>query len=319
MDTIAVGIQKSIVNARLALKTAVLLAVMSVAAQDHPTPDYTEQGADACVVCHGPDMPLSAVDIFATQHGARGDDRSPMAGLQCEACHGPGQAHASAQSAGEAELPPVVFGRDSATPVEEQNQSCLGCHESGSRDAWHFTAHADAGVGCADCHRIHQAEDPVFDAMGQQDVCFQCHQQRRADTFRPSSHPLRFGAMRCTDCHDPHDGDNDHLLVEATVNDTCYGCHAEKRGPYLWEHAPVPEDCTICHRPHGSNHPALLERRPPLLCQQCHSPAGHPSLAYTADGIEDDFRNRFMLARGCLNCHSQVHGSNHPSGATLHR
>jgi hypothetical protein len=26
-----------------------------------------------------------------------------------------------------------------------------------------------------------------------------------------------------------------------------------------------------------------------------------------------------MLGRACLNCHSQVHGSNHPSGATLHR
>ena len=150
-------------------------------------------------------------------------------------------------------------------------------------------------------------------------ACFECHPKRRADTFKASSHPLRFGNMSCSDCHDPHNGNNDFLLQQASVNETCYTCHAEKRGPYLWEHAPVAEDCILCHQPHGSNHPALLKRRSPLLCQQCHSPAGHPSTAYTSDLAEDSFSNRFMLGRACLNCHSQVHGSNHPSGATLHR
>ena len=43
------------------------------------------------------------------------------------------------------------------------------------------------------------------------------------------------------------------------LNDTCYDCHAEFRGPYLWEHAPVPEDCSNCHDPHGSNHPGHAE------------------------------------------------------------
>jgi formate-dependent nitrite reductase cytochrome c552 subunit len=63
----------------------------------------------------------------------------------------------------------------------------------------------------------------------------------------------------------------------------------------------------------------LLVRRPPLLCQQCHAPAGHPSGAYTSEDIDNNFSNRFLLGRSCLNCHSQVHGSNHPSGAKLHR
>jgi hypothetical protein len=25
------------------------------------------------------------------------------------------------------------------------------------------------------------------------------------------------------------------------------------------------------------------------------------------------------LNRGCVNCHAQIHGSNHPSGARFHR
>ena len=122
--------------------------------------------------------------------------------------------------------------------------------------------------------------------------------------------------MTCSDCHNVHDGNNDFLLNADNINDNCYSCHAEKRGPFLWEHAPVTEECTLCHQPHGSNHPAMLTRRPPLLCQQCHSAAGHPGVAYTVDEIEDSSANRFLLAKSCTNCHSQVHGTNHPSGAS---
>jgi DmsE family decaheme c-type cytochrome len=109
--------------------------------------------------------------------------------------------------------------------------------------------------------------------------------------------------------------------VKPTVNQTCYTCHAEKRGPFLWEHAPVAEDCTLCHFPHGSSRPVLLSKSPPLLCQQCHTVAGHPSVAYTSRGLPGGGGGggAFLLAGGCVNCHSQVHGSNHPSGVKLMR
>ena len=42
-------------------------------------------------------------------------------------------------------------------------------------------------------------------------------------------------------------------LKAASVNEQCYTCHTEKRGPFLWEHAPVRESCLNCHTPHGSN------------------------------------------------------------------
>jgi cytochrome c2 len=31
------------------------------------------------------------------------------------------------------------------------------------------------------------------------------------------------------------------------------------------------------------------------------------------------FPDERILNRGCANCHSQIHGSNHPSGPRLHR
>jgi DmsE family decaheme c-type cytochrome len=109
------------------------------------------------------------------------------------------------------------------------------------------------------------------------------------------------------------------LLVRQTLNDTCYGCHAEKRGPYRWEHAPVAEDCSTCHDPHGSNHPGMVSLRGPMMCQGCHSQAGHPSFANTPDGLPAGMPSQYLLGRNCLNCHTQVHGSNHPSGSKLMR
>jgi predicted CXXCH cytochrome family protein len=82
----------------------------------------------------------------------------------------------------------------------------------------------------------------------------------------------------------------------------------------------VSENCLNCHEPHGSNHEKLLTSPRPALCQQCHIMQGHMSQLLTrgllASGSRADVR---MIGRSCSNCHSQVHGSNHPSGVKFHR
>ena len=180
--------------------------------------------------------------------------------------------------------------------------------------------HQRAEVSCVACHDVHVRRDPMRDALTQNQACTTCHRRTQADIRKVSAHPLRDGQMSCTDCHAPHGArDVAGLLKRDTTNQLCFDCHADKRGPYLWEHAPVTEDCSLCHQPHGSNHRALLERSAPLLCQSCHSPSGHPSVAYTSAGLPNGAPSGFLLARSCMNCHSQVHGSNHPSGAQLNR
>jgi predicted CXXCH cytochrome family protein len=73
-------------------------------------------------------------------------------------------------------------------------------------------------------------------------------------------------------------------MVKNTITETCYTCHAEKRGPFLWEHAPVVEDCTNCHSPHGSNVTPLLKTRAPMLCQTCHT-SDHAKGLYSAANL----------------------------------
>jgi len=291
--------------------------------------EYTEKGADTCLKCHDEDSEFPVFSIFKTKHAQRADKRTPFAGLQCEACHGPGANHAKKVGPDEIQAPIMSFGAksklspDKLNPLspEKQNRMCLDCHRGNARLGWSASSHENSDTACVSCHKIHASHDPVLATATQPDVCQQCHLKQRADFHKPSVHPVRFGQMGCSECHSPHGSNTTALLTKPTVNQTCYTCHAEKRGPFLWEHAPVAEDCTLCHTPHGSVYPALLKKSPPLLCQQCHSPAGHPSVARTADALPGGSAgpSGFLLAGSCANCHSQVHGSNHPSGVKLMR
>mgnify|MGYP001205267927 CR=1 FL=1 len=286
---------------------------------DENTPDYSRTGADTCLSCHGGDDSEHLLAIFDGPHAVAADARTPFGSTQCEACHGPGGDHAKRLRFGQTRPPIPAFGPQALWSKRRQDQLCLDCHRGAERRFWEGGAHQRHEVGCADCHRLHVRRDPVTVTETQPEVCTTCHSKQRAEIHRAYTHPVRFGEMTCADCHEPHGSANEAMLAALTVNDNCFQCHAEKRGPFLWEHAPVTEDCTLCHRTHGSNHPALLTRRAPLLCQQCHSRAGHPSIGRTAEQLPSGDPSVFLLSGSCLSCHSQVHGSNHPSGAMLNR
>jgi DmsE family decaheme c-type cytochrome len=116
--------------------------------------------------------------------------------------------------------------------------------------------------------------------------------------------------MVCSDCHNPHGTANESLLKTATINDTCYKCHAEKRGPFLFEHTPVRINCLNCHEAHGSINEFMLKMSRPRLCADCHG------FGHTLTSGPNSYQ---IMGRACNNCHTQVHGTNSPSGALLHR
>lgn len=293
--------------AKILLALAMLIMAGAGWSQDEAGgPALSRSGADGCLRCHR-DAALQAV--FASVHGERDDSRTPMAQLECESCHGPQGEH---PRGGKESI--IDFGPDATSPVAEQNATCLGCHESLVGNDWHMGEHAAQDLSCASCHSSHVARDPVLASSTQADVCYDCHPRQRGQVQKPYAHPVRFGRMDCSSCHAPHGSATEASLRRLTLNETCYECHAEKRGPFLFEHQPATEDCSVCHAPHGSNHPAMLTRRAPLLCQQCHSQAFHPSVSWTSSGLPDDTPSAFLLSGGCLNCHAQMHGSNHPSG-----
>jgi DmsE family decaheme c-type cytochrome len=283
--------------------------------------EWAEGGSEVCFACHDASAERPVLPILATQHGVKFDERTPMgSSRECQTCHGPSAAHIADPAN---VRPPVRFGEE--FPHEGQNAACLGCHQGGAQINWSGSAHDVNHVSCGTCHTIHAKRDLVRQTdirpnaifkENQTRACFTCHQEQRSLAYRPFAHPVMEGKMDCTSCHNPHGSMAEHMLVQPTLNETCYRCHAEKRGPFLWEHPPAAENCANCHEPHGSNHPYLLVQRAPLLCQQCHVSAFHPSTAYPSPGPTRDIH---VVAKACLNCHSEVHGSNHPSGPRFTR
>lgn len=260
-------------------------------------------GDGECRFCHGVEARQHAASDHGRLVGARVGE-----GRACETCHGAGVRHIAV--AGDPLYRGPLHIRTAEDLRREPETVCLSCHENGSRLHWHAGAHAAADVTCTGCHSIHK-DGSITD-------CGSCHQRERARLQRSSHMPLREGSMQCADCHDPHGGAGPAALRAPSVNEVCYGCHADRRGPLLFEHLPVREDCTLCHDPHGSSQRSMLTKRPPLLCQQCHMDSGHIGRLYDGDELGNAAVSQ-LRGRGCLNCHSRIHGSNHPSGARFQR
>ena len=300
----------------LLLACCLILPVVVMAAEAPATPGFAPGGVRSCLTCHNR---APANTVLQTVHAARADSRSPFNNHDCEACHG-----ASPEHRRDEKLPVAIqflggAGKFKASSVEKQNEVCIGCHQNGQRTHWQGSEHQSADLACVACHDIHSSQDKVLSKMTQPAVCEGCHREKRSQLQLRSHHPVPEGLMTCSNCHNPHGSGTEHLLTKATVNETCTNCHAEKRGPYLWEHEPVTDSCTNCHNPHGSVVDRLLTQRTPFLCQGCHQDANHPSTLYSGDDIPPIGGAQQLLGQGCLNCHSQVHGSNHPSGSRLTR
>jgi DmsE family decaheme c-type cytochrome len=172
---------------------------------------------------------------------------------------------------------------------------------------------------CTNCHSVHneaanEGKPPLLAKKTEAEVCYQCHAEKKAQIRKSAHMPLVEGKMGCTGCHNPHGTAGERLLVKPSVVETCYQCHQDKRGPFLWEHPPVRENCLNCHDPHGSHNDYMLVNKPPLLCQRCHTPgSGHPAGDFGLDQEFSSNQNK-MFGQACVNCHSRIHGSNHPSG-----
>jgi DmsE family decaheme c-type cytochrome len=258
-----------------------------------PAPADDWAGSEACLACHE--------DAAASLRHVGGDAADP----ECESCHGPGWAHV--ESGGE----PDKIRRLSAMAPREQSDTCRSCHVGGKTTHWDGSTHEQHALGCLSCHTVHDPTGRNHALLVKSNVsetCYDCHALQRVQMMRTSHMPVREGKMDCADCHNPHGSVTEGLLHDRSINDNCYRCHADKRGPVLFEHPPVRENCLNCHHPHGSIHESMLISRPPRLCQNCHINSRHPSEPRLT------VANRFVFNKGCVNCHSQIHGSNHPSG-----
>ncbi len=279
------------------------------------------QAADkVCIACHDESWPKPLLSIYQTRHGVKGDERTPG----CQTCHGESVGHLTK---GPGTAPDVVFNKKGPFEVSDDKTRgavCMTCHRGKARTNWDGSQHQNNQVACNNCHQVHTPADRVLVKKTQTEVCFTCHAEQRAASKKISTHPIEAGKVVCSDCHNPHGSPGPSMVKKNTIIETCFTCHAEKRGPFLFEHQPATENCANCHAPHGSNIPPMLISRSPFMCQACHegshasaTPVGRNAAGNQAGLTGNPSAN--ITGRGCLNCHSVIHGSNSPTGGYFQR
>lgn len=252
-------------------------------------------GSEICASCHA--------DV--SKKFSEGNPHTKLAllhggqGATCESCHGPGKAHVD--NGGD----PTKIRQISKMTSKQVDETCLGCH-AGAHPNFERSPHAKAGVGCTGCHSVHagDAQAKLLKAA-QPKLCFQCHADVKPQFSMPFHHKVNEGLIKCSDCHDAHGTFNaGNVKSAADQSAVCTKCHAETRGPWVFEHAAVKgEGCVACHTPHGSQNPRLLNvANINQLCNQCHSPVAANTVHGTGQGSAD--------RPPCINCHTMIHGSN---------
>jgi DmsE family decaheme c-type cytochrome len=283
--------------------------------------DANYVGTKTCLsACHYHDRILN--DFDASTMGAQLSKTSGMPLVDCESCHGPGslaiqgitpERIAEDEKAGKqtaCDYKTLIDIRN--LPSMAQSLICLKCHTANATfnlHEWNGGDHAINDVSCSDCHDVHAGPDLKVDPKDTAEMCLECHQEVTAEFLLPSRHPVKENRVFCTDCHDPHGNITDHMLRKQTIKETCTQCHAEKEGPFVFEHAENSEDCSSCHKPHGSVNNNLLTVQLPFLCLQCHSV--HRTTAGSPEESKAAFNTR------CTDCHSQIHGTDIPSATGI--
>jgi DmsE family decaheme c-type cytochrome len=257
-------------------------------------------GADTCKTCHE--------EIYngweKSPHWKQTYKEGGLAKHGCEDCHGPGSAHVEG---GGDKTKIFVFEKASN---KEINSRCLSCHAGGTEHMKAINSiHSENDVSCTSCHSPHHPGTREFLLIkATPQLCYGCHLQQKPLFDMPFHHRVNEGLIQCTDCHNPHGTVKPKQVRTSPQQDAiCFTCHADKQGPYVFEHDPVKtEGCMSCHVPHGSPNQHMLRLSTVnLLCLQCHT-----NSAVSAAPSTPGFHNQAAQFQACTLCHTQIHGSN---------
>jgi len=276
-------------------------------------------GSESCKDCHEDQFK----GFSTTKHAKLADLNGWKDKIQgCESCHGPGKSHLE-DATDKTKI--ISFKNKNSKEISE---TCLSCHAGKeSHNNFRRGEHWRNDVGCTECHSSHSpqmisvkadsltipGETTATVAMlkrSEPQLCISCHTETKAQFSKPNHHKVLEGAMKCSDCHNAHGGfEQKQANLSLGADAACVKCHADKQGPFVFEHAPLKvEGCSACHTPHGSANPKML-KRPQVrqLCLECHSGITDQ----LSDGPTGGPHSQTSIrSQNCTVCHASIHGSN---------
>lgn len=236
-----------------------------------PEGDVVYTWNEVCIACHAvAGRPGVAEDLR--------DTRVAELGIACEACHGPGEAHAARHRdplrrymqhlSGAADPSIVQPGR---LPAPASAELCGRCHSVGlfhDEAAWRRDGDSHrAGDDLSATQRLVRhplrapaEEGPAIDALLEQDPDFLAGRMwsdgmvrvtgREYSGLRESA-CFAGGELSCLSCHRMHGAPPDDQLAAGMDGDAaCVGCHAGEASAEHSHHSPGAAGCMDCHMPH---------------------------------------------------------------------
>ena len=201
----------------------------------------------------------------------------------CQACHGPGEAHAASATRGTGQPEPTPNRR--LGTAHEQVDQCASCHARRTR----LVEDAAPGAPLLDNYLPDTLRAELYFADGQQkDEVFEYGSYRQSRMYQ--------AGVACSDCHEPHGG-----KLRASGNALCTQCHnastntrfkglqaKDYDSPAHHFHSPgqAGSQCVDCHMPstnymvvHGRRDHAIRIPQPALsarlgspdACRGCHT------------------------------------------------
>ncbi|MEQ8766976.1 MAG: cytochrome c3 family protein [Planctomycetota bacterium] len=164
--------------------------------------------AERCFDCHG--------TAIRTGDDGSLDTSEVMGGVQCERCHGPGQAHVDAMLKGEEDETHLLGLQD--LPGAQQVALCGQCHRRIEEvdvaevllESSSIVRHSGVGITLSECFRARP------DELG----CLNCHSPHEDSVKDDRSHY----DVVCIGCHPGTVQQDGHGGEEGTI-ETCIGCH----------------------------------------------------------------------------------------------
>jgi hypothetical protein len=231
----------------------------------------TTKSAYTCGACHTTGwIPAMGAD---TANPAKHQDSLPgfygtykFTGIQCEACHGPGEDHIRSG------------GNTTLIDVDARKELCASCHGGGTALAvkkdgsnLYIRAHAPAELAntkhnalqCVTCHDPHK--DVIHDTTGHANkvACQNCHFDRE-ESFKRGASKMYAAGVECIDCHMPEaafaseaeskykaDARVHLVRINTDASATQFAVDGKSANPYLT----VEFSCLSCHADSTSTDP----------------------------------------------------------------
>jgi predicted CXXCH cytochrome family protein len=238
-------------------------------------------GTANCVTCHDPHESAAPKLMAKFTH-------PPFAEKSCETCH-------AAAKDGKVVL-------TAASP----KQLCVTCHsDKGEQIEKAKVQHAGVAGECTDCHNPHAGNTAGFVQPTPVAACLNCHsdqaelqkQQKKLHLHQPAFQ------QGCATCHEPHGGDNQHLLRTANVNSLCLACHGPDRHPAPVEKEPL---VTIFDGKVKLPEDYFTKQRVPVLPLQYG--LGHPTERHPVSDVTN-LATKSVTPMNCLTCHQPHAGA----------